>query len=350
MNTAFLLQAAQPNGPRFSMRWGDCAPRDMLAQWLGKPTCWELICTLRADVYITPQLVETAYYSQASAFVAGYPEMVVSARDGVTHPDAIPLDDYDLIICEDPIPLPDTRAVKVYIVSEHWDGAHQRALAHPAEGYDLFLDHMLRAPADFDALPAAAAFPYLRNFDLMRAAFPAQKEDRVWVDRRTAMALAGVWTWGPGAEKALRGLEALLGAPVCTSNAQFNALYGLTRPLRWGDALDYLEALSRCRYYFVSGLEDGPGMGAGPGQGASEAASAGAICVGGHQTYHKALMHPACLHKDAQGAVGALRRLTDSAVLRADARIYQDVRLQETFRRAPLALLEKAVALKHGRG
>ncbi len=265
MRVAFIKQLYDVHGPWSTVLWKDTTPRGLFDVWPGKATFWEMTCCLKADWYVIPQQLSSDYTHEAVLGVPGRTEMVTRNTRAVVAPEQIPVDQYDLVITFDPIwDVPtDSTTLFAYFVVEHWDHLYSDALRHPHGRYDLFLAHMLDAPATITALPQALAFPYLRDPDSVRAVFAAEKEESVWVDFRTltTLGMAETYgTWVATGHGAAKRLEETLRLPVRYKGTFNENLYGIADPPAWGDAARYFEAMVQCKYYVAVGTIAGAGQ------------------------------------------------------------------------------------------
>jgi hypothetical protein len=348
VKTAFIKQLFDVHGPWSSALWKDTTPRGLLEVWPGKATFWEMTCCLQADWYIVPQQLSGDYTKNVLNFLGSGDVMERYTRD-VLIPEKIPVEQYDLVVTFDPIwPVPaDSSTLFAYFAVEHWDHFYQDGLRAPYGGYDLFLAHMMDAPKELTSPPQALAFPYLRDPDTVRAAFPAAKEDAVWADFRTLTTLGMAETyglWAAAGHAAAQRLEEALRLPVRYRAAFNEHPYGISDPPAWGDAASYFDEMSRCKYYVAVGTINGAG------QAICDAASLGCLCIGQQEkAFHRAVCHPAALCAHMMELPRRLKAIAGSPDLQEEVRAWQDAALRDYFRRRPLALLEEAAAIKSGR-
>lgn len=347
MKVAFIKQVFDVHGPWSSVRWDKTTPRKLLDVWPGKATFWEMTCCLKADWYVIPQQLSSDYTQDVLKY-PGHKEMILQNTRDVIAPEKIPVQDYDLVITFDPIlpSPPNTHTLFTYFVVEHWDRLYNQSLRAPLAGYDLFLAHMMDAPEKISSLPQALAFPYLRDPDAVHAAFPAEKEEAVWADFRTLTTLGmaeSYGMWVASGHAAAQRLEETLRMSVRYRGSFNENPYGVSDPPAWGDAANYFDDMSRCKYYVAVGTINGAG------QALCDAASLGCLCVGQQEkAFHRLICHPAALCAHMMELPRRLRAITASRDLQQEVRDWQDAQLRDYFERRPLALLEQAISIKAG--
>ena len=346
MKVAFVKQVFNVFGPWSTRLWKDTSPRGLFDVWPGRATFWEMACCFKADWYVIPQQIVSDFTQEAVLQNPGRAEMVLRNTRNIVAPEEIPLEQYDLVVTFDPIlDVPaDSPTLFAYFVVEHWDHLYREALNRPRGHYDLFLAHMLDAPKTIDSLPQPLAFPYLRDPDTVRTAFPSEKEEAVWADFRTLTTLGMGEAYGPWVSTghaAAKRLEETLRLPVRYKSSINENLYGISDPPAWGDTVPYFDQLARCRYYIAVGTI------AGAGQAIGDAASLGCICVGQEQkAYHRLICHPAALCAGMIELPRRLRAIAESEDLQLEILAWQDAVLRDFFQRRPLAQLEEALSMK----
>jgi hypothetical protein len=254
------------------------------------------------------------------------------------------------------------RTLFAYYLNEHVDVLYEVSQRNVLDGYDLFLDHYLSAAAALTGLPQPLAFPYLWESAVSRplvrahTAAPAV-EEAIFIEWRTLALLAGDRT--RQAQRMVRGagtatlglteaeattlasrLSRYLGLPVSHRLLRDGVYNHLPDPPQWGELLDYLRPLARCRYFASL-------FAFGAGQALADAASMGALCFG-HQSlpYHRLICHPACLCATLDEWPQRVRRVCSSPDLQAEALAWQDAALQAHFVDRPRQLLAAAVDRK----
>ncbi len=333
------------HGPWSSVRWGDTTPRGLFDAWPGKATFWEMTCCLKADWYVVPQQLSSDYTKEVLKLLGSSETMARHTRN-VVAPQAIPVEKYDVVITFDPFwSMPtNSPALFAYFVVEHWDRLYKESLRKPLGQYDLFLAHMLDAPERLASLPQALAFPYLRDPETVRAAFPTAKDDAVWADFRTltTLGMAETYgTWVAAGHAAAKRLEEALQYAVRYKGEFNESPYGISDPPAWGDALRYFGAMACCRYYVAVGTI------AGAGQAICDAASVGCLCIGQQdKAFHRLICHPAALCSGMIELPRRLRAIAGSRDLQEEVRAWQDAALRDFFQRRPVALLEEAISVK----
>jgi hypothetical protein len=347
VKVAFVKQMYDVFGPWTTVLWNETTPRNLFDVWPGRGTFWEMACCLQADWYIIPQQFKGDYWRDAVGQIPGRAEVIERNTRNVVAPESIPFDRYDLVITFDPIlnvPAAESSTLFAYFVVEHWDRLYGEALRQPHGRYDLFLAHILDAPAAVESLPQALAFPYLRDPDTMQAVFHPEKEAAVWVDFRTLTTLGMAETYGPWVSTghgAAKRLEEVLRVPVRYKSNINENLYGISDPPAWGDAVLYFEQLARCRYYVAVGTI------AGAGQALCDAASLGLICIGQQdKSYHQLICHPAALCESMIELPRRMRAIAGSRDLQLEALAWQEAALRDFFQRRPIEQLEKAISIK----
>jgi hypothetical protein len=345
MKVAFIKQVFDVHGPWSSMLWEDTTPRRLLDVWPGKATFWEMTCCLKADWYVVPQQLSSDYTCEVKKYLEGA-DIVLRHTRCIVMPEQIPAEKYDLIITFDPIwTVPeDSSKLFAYFVVEHWDRLYNQSLRAPIGRYDLFLAHMMDAPEQLSSLPQALAFPYLRDPDTVRTAFPAEKEEAAWADFRTLTTLGmaeSYGMWVASGHAAAQRLEETLRLPVRYRGSFNENPYGVSDPPAWGDAANYFDDMSRCKYYVALGAINGAG------QAICDAASLGCLCIGQQEkAFHRLICHPAALCAHMMELPRRLKAITGSRDLQQEVREWQDTQLRDYFKRRPLALLEQAISIK----
>ena len=339
MKVAFIKQVLDVHGPLSSVKWND-DPLSLFEVWPGKATLWAETCILKADWYVIPQQIITAYTIDA---VKKHNREKILLERSVTAPlDEIPFEDYDLVVTMDPILDKELKPVHAYRVIEHWDELYTQSLEKPLPNRDLFLAHMLDAPKDFDALPASISFPYLYDPELFLECFGRNKKNFLWVDWRTFTALGGEpFAWSEKADRAVEEFTRRVDFPIRFKNDRARLPYTFSETGETGDAARYLSQLAECKFYV------GVGRKSGAGQGLCDAAALGCICIGDiNRPYHRLVCHPECLCSNLREVYYKVNYVIDSAHLHQEILQWQFEGLKTYFLERPLALLKKAVELK----
>ncbi len=301
---------------------------------------------LQADWYIIPPAVEGDYYRDLVRREPDRAQLLQRHTKNLTPVDGIPFENYDLVISFDAIleiP-PGLPNIFAYYAQEHWDSLYVRSLQRPINGYDLFLAHMVDAPANLQKLPQSVAFPYLHDPEIIRPLFSPPRQEIAWLDWRTATTLANQprdSSWSSETDAALLRAQETFGLPLRSGSTKNSKSYFIADEPSWGDAANYTRSLAECRYYI------GVGRLGGAGQGLGEAAAVGCLCIGqSAQAYHRLICHPSCLCDDLFDLPATLRRLRQSPDLQREVLDHQDRHLCLHFRDRPLAALARAIALK----
>lgn len=346
MRTAIVKQVFDICGPWSTVRWQETTPERIFDSWPGKGQFWELTCLLKADWFVIPQQQITDYTRWAVLNHPGREALVLRHSRGLIEPAEIPFNEYDLVITIDAIlDVPSgPRPLFVYYASEHKDRHYLKSRQEPLRNYDLFLDHMMEAPADLSSLPQTIAFPYLRDPDLIRAVFRSEREEAIGIDWRTIATLALADfddPWNDASEAAAKRLEEVLGLPLRFTGELFRGIYGVNDPPRWGHARRYLEMIAKCKYYVAAGRISGAG------QGLADAASLGCICIGQEdKAYHRMICHPECLSNSLIEMPKIFRRIARSPNLHEEILAWQDRAVRKNFVEGPVAILEQAIRWK----
>jgi hypothetical protein len=337
-------------GPWSSVKWRDTTPAGLFDFWPARALYWEIACLFQADWFIIPQQQTTDYTRWAVLNHAGHEAVVRKHSRDVLVPEEIPFDDYDLVITIDAIlNVPSgSRTLFAYYAAEHKDRHYVDSRQKALRNYDLFLDHMMEASGDLKSLPQAIAFPYLHDLDTCRSLFTQKRENTIGMDWRTltTLTLADLdEPWNDAAEAAAKRVEKVLGLPLRFGGKVFRGVYGVNDPPHWGDARRYLETISKCKYYVSAGRISGAG------QAVPEAAALGCICIGQRdKVYHRMICHPACLSDSLIEMPRIVRRIINSPDLHEEILAWQNRALLEDFVHKPIAILEKAIRWKAGKG
>jgi len=346
LKVALVKQQLDVFGPWAGVKWKDTSPTKIFELWPGKAVYWELTCLLGADWYIVPTAMEGEYLQDAVRKYSGRADLIAKNTKNITEVEAVPVEDYDLVISFDAIldiP-PGLPTVFAYYAQEHWDSLYTYSVREPVHGYDLFLAHMMDAPSELRSLPQTVSFPYLHDLQLVRSLFHSPRQEAAWVDWRLPITLANRGLgdpWSAEADAALERLRDVLGLDLRCRTASHSISYAVSDVPAWGDAACYYRELAECRYYIAVGRL------AGAGQALADAAAVGCVCVGqADKPYHRLLCHPSCLCEDMAEMPRRLRILRESEDLHQEVLAWQDQNLKMRFRDAPLALLAKAIELK----
>jgi len=345
LKTALIKQVYDVFGPWSGFLWKDMTPQKILNVWPVKAVYWELTCILQADWYIIPPIIEGDYVRDIIRY-PGHARLMEKHTTNVLPLEKIPLVDYDLVITFDPVlkSSKDSRTLFAYYVQEHWDSLYSESMRQPRTGYDLFLDHMMDAPARLERLPQAVSFPYLHDLQFLRSQFRLPRQEVAWSDFRILMTLAGR---KPGelapaeAASAKIRLERVLDIEIRCRSISLTSAWGVYDPPRWNDTSDYFRELAECRYYLAVGEM------AGAGQALAEAAALGCLCIGqSDRIYHRLLCHPSCLCENIAEMPQRFRALRANPDLWREILAFQDAQLTEHFLKRPLNTLANAVEMK----
>lgn len=330
-------------GPWGSVIWSD-NPEIILNIWPNKTTYLELTFLLKADWYVVDCIFESGYRQDLLRKCHNIERIINKHVKNFTRLEAIPYDNYDLVISCDPIPgIPKkNKVVFAYFVQEHWDNLYKRSLQNPVNNYDLFLAHMIDSQSSLQHIPASISFPYPRAPEVIRKIFKKNKLERLWVDWRTVTSLGEGEIWNEISDQILKNIEKKMNIETVSNGNFGRSYYNFNETPIWNDAKNYMEKMSCCKYYFGIGRESGAG------QGLCDAASLGCICVGSKdKIYHRELCHPFCLLSDINEGLDSLKEIMKSAKLQKEIKSFQDSKLKEKFVERPKRIFEKAIEFKH---
>ncbi len=347
MKTAFVKQQIDMFGAWATVKYRDVGPQGLFDLWPSKASLWQATVALEADWYVIPQQINTEYTHDI--IVNGDTQADICRRymRNVVQPDAIPYEEYDVVIANDPVLTPPrgTRTLFAYYMNEHWDITTFRSLHRVLPGYDLFLAHVVGGEEKLRTLPQSLRFPYIWETEVTRKLFASgSKDDVVWVDYRTVKLLSGGGRTRSAVDAAVARLVDALGIEVRHRGFQ-ESLYRPADPPLWGDARNYFLEMASCKYYL------GVGRTSGGGQSLVDAASLGAICFGEKdKPYHPLLCHPACLCDDMADLPRRVRAVVGSRSLQEEVMAWQEEKLRMNFIDGPITQLAQAVEMKRSLG
>lgn len=372
MKVAFVKQLLDAHGPWRTLAWAETSPADILCYWPGRALFWQMTILLAADWYVIPQQQDTWYTWMSGVGQPADRTVLERYTTHVRRPQEIDWDAYDVVISLDPClhPPRHRRTLFAYYMNEHVDMLYTISRRQALNGYDLFLDHQLGAAGALAGLPQPLAFPYLWESAISRPLVAAvdgaatrgvvAREEAIFIEWRTLVLLSGdrkrqgqrrVQDGRPAtlglteaeAEVLAGRMARYLGLPV-RYRLQRDGVYNhLPDPPRWGELLDYLAPLVRCRY-FVSLFSFGAG------QALVDAAAMGMLCFGHRAlTYHQLICHPACLCATLDELPQRVRRVQGLPDLQAEALAWQAAALHQHFDIVPRDLLAQAVESKRRR-
>lgn len=338
LKVAIVKQRYDVFGPWRSEKYDLVHPLNVLNKWPSKYSYLEMTHLFQADWFVLPFCHDSKNVRQKIDF---HQQTFDGNMEYMSHVADVPLDDYDVVISLDPILRPPLNGTTLYAYfqNEHHHGEYTQSIRNPLPGYDLFLDHMMKAPPWVYDLPQPVAFPYPRNPFVTRGICPGEQTDVIWFDKRFIMMLTHgneVFNRG-GFEKTIAFLEKKFGSRVMFRNLDFEDM------TCWGDPLDYMRDMSRCSYYVNL-------IACGAGQGLCDAASLGLICFGSAKLpYHKAICHPVCLCTDLSELEWKLSMVRGSPDLQQEIRSWQDAALSDMMVTQPIRILQAAVDMKRRR-
>lgn len=334
LKVAILKQRYDVFGPWRSEKYDSGHPLDVLRKWPSKYSYLEMTHLFNADWFVLPFCHDSKIVRQK----IDYHQQAID--DNMEHLPLVdvPLDNYDVVITLDPILRPprNTGTLFAYFQNEHHYSEYSNSLAAPLPGYDLFLDHMMKAPVWVYDLPQPVAFPYPRDPFIARGICPREQADTIWFDKRFIMILThGNEAFQRGGfENSVAFLEKKFRTRITFRNLDFEDMTS------WGDPLDYMREMAACSYYVNL-------IACGAGQGLCDAASLGLICFGSAKLpYHKAICHPMCLCSDLSELEWKLAMVRSSSDMQAEIRSWQDAALSDLMVTQPLRILQSAVDMK----
>ncbi|MFH1026461.1 MAG: FkbM family methyltransferase, partial [Pseudomonadota bacterium] len=336
LKIAIVKQRYDVFGPWRSAKYDLAHPLDLLEKWPSKYSYLEMTHLFQADWLVLPFCHDSKNVRHKIDY---HQQTFDDNMEYVRNVSDIPLDDYDVVISLDPILRPprNCRTLYAYFQNEHHHSEYTQSVRNPLPGYDLFLDHMMKAPAWVYALPQPVAFPYPRDPFVVRGmSSTGQRTDGIWFDKRFVMMLThgNEISHRGGFEGTIATLEKRFGARVTFRNVDFEDM------TRWGDPLDYMREMSACSYYVNL-------IACGAGQGLCDAASLGLICFGSAKLpYHKAVCHPVCLCSDLSELEWKLSMVRSSVDLQQEILSWQDAALSDMMVTQPIRILQAAVDMK----
>lgn len=335
---AIVKQHYDVFGPWRSTKYELAHPLNVLKKWPSKYSYLEMTHLFQADWFVLPFCHDSKNVRQKIDLHQHTFDDNMEHSPNVAD---VPLDDYDVVISLDPILRPprNSTTLYAYFQNEHHHSEYSLSKLTPLPGYDLFLDHMMKAPVWIYDLPQPVAFPYPRDPFVVRGMCEGQRTDDIWFDKRFVMMLThGSETFHRGGfENIIASLEKRLRSQVTFRNLDFEDM------TRWGDPLYYMRDMFRCSYYVNL-------IACGAGQGLCDAASLGLICFGSPKLpYHKAICHPVCLCNDLSELEWKLQMVRSSSDLQQEIRWWQDSALSDRMVTQPIRMLQEAVEMKRRR-
>lgn len=314
-----------------STRWP--GPRALLDAYVFRTQNISLAVRFKADTWVLDgrNRIEGGWLQTLEDLV---PDDVDALYDTHTATPAedVPWGEYDVVITTDPV-VPETivraypKTLWCYYECAHNSQSAGRSRGAPQGGYDLYLDHYMRAgPTEIVKLPQAIQFPYTANASALRGLVECPTG-------RTGILLDSKVAEGPLRES---------GLPVVRSKKIDMRFFHRTIARRETTApADWLRLMVQCKYY---ALVRGPHI---IGQAAIEAAAMGLI-VFGDGTYPRMLCHPSCMIVTGTGVdvAGRIRRVEGDPVLQHEILEYQTEKLAALFWNGPVAILEQALEMK----
>jgi len=338
LKVAIVKQRYDVFGPWRSEKYDLSHPLNVLKKWPSKHSYLETTHLFQADWFVLPFCHDSKLVRQKIDY---HQQTFDDNMEYLSDVADVPLDDYDVVISLDPILRPprNSRTLYAYFQNEHHHSEYTQSVRNPLPGYDLFLDHMMKAPGWVYDLPQPVAFPYPRDPFAVRGMCAEQRSDAIWFDKRFVMMLthgSELFHRG-GFEGTIASLEKRFRARVTFRNLDFEDM------TRWGDPHEYMLEMSKCSYYVNL-------IACGAGQGLCDAASLGLICFGSPKLpYHKAICHPVCLCSDLSELEWKLSMVRNSPDLQQEIRVWQDLALSDLMVTQPIRILQAAVDMKRRR-
>ncbi|MDA8430850.1 MAG: FkbM family methyltransferase [Geobacteraceae bacterium] len=335
LKVAIVKQRYDVFGPWCSTKYERAQPFNVMKKWPSKYSYLEMTHLFQADWLVLPFCHDSKNVRQKIDF---HQQTFDDNMECLPHVTGMHLDDYDVVISLDPILRPPRggQTLYAYFQNEHHHSEYTQSVRKPLPGYDLFLDHMMKAPVWVYDLPQPVAFPYPRDPFVSRGMCSGERADAIWCDKRFVMMLThGNEAFHRGGfENTIISLEKRFRSRVMFRHLDFEDM------TRWGDPLDYMREMSGCAYYVNL-------IACGAGQGLCDAASLGLICFGSAKLpYHKAICHPFCLCQDLSELEWKLSMVRGSSDLQQEIHAWQDAALSDVMVTQPLRILQAAVDLK----
>lgn len=338
LKVAIVKQRYDVFGPWRSTKYELAHPLNVLKKWPSKYSYLEMTHLFLADWFVLPFCHDSKNVRQKLDY---HQQTLDDNMEYLSNVADVSLESYDVVISLDPIlrPSRNDRTLYAYFQNEHHHSEYSQSIRDPLPGYDLFLDHMMKAPSWVYDLPQPVAFPYPRDPFVTRGICHGEQTDVIWFDKRFVMMLTHgneVFHRG-GFESTVASLEKRFRARVTFRNLDFEDM------TRWGDPLDYMREMAACSYYVNL-------IACGAGQGLCDAASLGLICFGSSKLpYHKLICHPVCLCQDLSELEWKLSMVRGTPDLQQEIRSWQDAALSDAMVTQPIRILQAAVDMKRRR-
>jgi len=293
IKTLFVKQHLDLLGPRQSFNFIPNMELDLLKNFPGKVSLYELLVYFKADFLITPTQF-AAPWLRSLIDKPGYVESLESSTSYIIDINDTDLSSYDLVISHDPI-IKDIKKLKdkypnilfAYILAEH--SSYQ--MHEVGIDYDLFLDHTLNSVDNIVRLPQAVNFLFPRVPDTIRSMFNV-KRTSVFFDYRSAGHFISkgnnnVALTTQQVDEFISNIKLPLPIePISKTSLEpfmFNSF-------NENDSVEYYRKLCRTKYFVTIANR--------VGQAAFDAASAGALVIGTDKSeLHLKLCHPDLLMK-----------------------------------------------------
>lgn len=325
---------------------------ELLDAFVFRPMHISLLIEFEADIWVVKGegvASQTWKQNEPEGFAAIY-----AAHWNVVSMLEVPWEDYDIVISIDPL-IPDkiikrhSNTLWAYYEIEHRCGRSSRAAGPgggPYGGYDLYLDHYMRATRGLHRLPQSIAFPFMYNAKTMRSLVRLTHNPAVFIDTRHVPRGKDVYAGMS------REFAQICGLPIKFAGVREKLVeetrYYLLELVagKHYRAKEYLEMLGACKFFL------GWRKRAILGQALVEAASLGLIGVGNaNGVYHKMICHPMCLIPPsgiARPGLKAIWGIEAVPDLQKEILEYQDGVLRERFWEQPLRILRDALKIKRG--
>lgn len=293
LRTLFVKQDLDLLGPRTSFKYEEGKELEILSQFKGKISLFELLIYFKADFLVTPTVVAASWLQDLTKR-PGYVQSMRESNGTVVNIYDHDLSEYDLVITHDPF-LNNIKELKAkypktlfaYILAEHSAFQMHTIGIH----YDLFLDHTLNAGEEIVRLPQSHNFFFPRVPDTLSRLFNEER-NRVFIDYRSVGHFASngnknVLLNYEGANEYLKKLPCKL--PVVPLS-QTSLMPFMHNQFNENDSVTYYKKLASSKYFVTIANR--------VGQAAFDAASAGALVIGTENSkLHRILCHPEVLMK-----------------------------------------------------
>lgn len=346
LKVLFVKQDLDLTGPRQSYRWEEGIELNLLKQFKGKTSLWEMLCYFKCDFLIVPTTMAAPWLMEMIN-KPGYKENLKATTKDVIDPEIFDFSKYDLVITHDPFlhnyPSKFPNTIFAYIAAEHTSfDVHYYGVY-----YDLYLDHTLSMVDNFKRLPQAINFLFPRVPELIKKLFP-QKNTNLFFDYRSiGHFISGKTNYAVSLEEKEKFYNVI---KKFNLNLKVEEVSDLSlKPFMFdtkdnNDSTNYYSKLSRSKYFITIANRIG--------QAAFDASSAGALVIGNKLSkLHNLICHPFCLmHEDftLQDVLNKINELENNKTLYEECWNHQQKFLYSYNIKRPLNLLLEAKKYKNG--